>query len=446
MRIGHGSAGGWDEFGPRRQVTRSVGNVLFELDGQPALDLYERYLGPMIQGTARLRLAISDPGLRSAQQPDSAVVRTVLADRSRGAFDDVRRRRAARLDGATDARKSRSPGGRRRGGGAAGPPTAHAAATRSPATQLSILVSCIGRRLLMGQRTLEEVEAVGAELGADSVSRLGFYSYGEISPHAASGHCELHNQTMTVTDHRRRPDPEKDAVVHKLLAQTARQGDRQGLRRGRSADAVELVSAAYEESTAIAAAPTVDLVDDRGARPAQAQASNRPSRSAPATARGKAELRAQNMRFDAALSQHVARLVMFDAAGAAGHLQSTLHRDVRLVARRRKARAARCANCSIAGSKAEHSPAILTSTSRRLRRAIAEASVQQSSSELADGRTIADHRSAHGGRRVGGDARGHHRAAAGRSRQIAHMARHDALTDLPNRMLFRERLARALAA
>jgi hypothetical protein len=64
--------------------------------------------------------------------------------------------------------------------------------------QFSILVSCIGRRLLMGQRTSDEAEAAGAELGADTL-RLGFYSYGEISPHAKSGVCGLHNQTMTVT-------------------------------------------------------------------------------------------------------------------------------------------------------------------------------------------------------------------------------------------------------
>ena len=63
---------------------------------------------------------------------------------------------------------------------------------------VAILVSCIGRRLLMGQHSTEEVEAAGAELG-DKTVRLGFYSYGEISPHAASGVCELHNQTMTVT-------------------------------------------------------------------------------------------------------------------------------------------------------------------------------------------------------------------------------------------------------
>jgi hypothetical protein len=64
--------------------------------------------------------------------------------------------------------------------------------------QFSILVSCIGRRLLMGQHISDETEAAGIELGADTL-RLGFYSYGEISPHDKSGICELHNQTMTVT-------------------------------------------------------------------------------------------------------------------------------------------------------------------------------------------------------------------------------------------------------
>jgi hypothetical protein len=64
--------------------------------------------------------------------------------------------------------------------------------------QVAVLVSCIGRRLLMGQHTVDEVEAASVELGPD-VSRLGFYSYGEISPHSVSGACELHNQTMTVT-------------------------------------------------------------------------------------------------------------------------------------------------------------------------------------------------------------------------------------------------------
>ena len=197
IRVGHGSAGGWDLFGPRRQVTKSLGNVLFELDGEPALDLYERYLGPEesqgLPGSALLfPIQVYD-----VQSPDSAVVRTVLSidrqarsmtfagDLPQGWTAQLMRGNLDRLAaGAADAARQA-----RTGLGLAAP-----AADQC----FSILVSCIGRRLLMGQRTVEEVEAAGAELGPDTL-RLGFYSYGEISPHAKSGLCELHNQTMTVT-------------------------------------------------------------------------------------------------------------------------------------------------------------------------------------------------------------------------------------------------------
>jgi hypothetical protein len=195
IRIGHGSAGGWDLFGPRRQVTRSAGNVLFELDGEPALDLYERYLGPEdskgLPGSALLfPIQVHD-----AEQPDSAVVRTVLAvDRDKRSMTfagDVPQGWTAQLmrgnfdrlaEGAADAARQARIG----------------LNAGQDDHRFSILVSCIGRRLLMGQRTSDETEAAGVELGDDTL-RLGFYSYGEISPHAKSGICELHNQTMTVT-------------------------------------------------------------------------------------------------------------------------------------------------------------------------------------------------------------------------------------------------------
>lgn len=195
IRVGHGSAGGWDQFGPRRKVSKSVGNVLFELDGQPALDLYERYLGPeeskdLPSSALLFPIQICDP-----DSPKSAVVRTVLAiDRERRSMTfagDVPQGWTAQLmrgnfdrlaAGAADAARQARNGLRALDGDQC----------------FSILVSCIGRRLLMGQRTAEEVEVVGAELGPRT-TRLGFYSYGEISPHAKSGRCELHNQTMTVT-------------------------------------------------------------------------------------------------------------------------------------------------------------------------------------------------------------------------------------------------------
>jgi hypothetical protein len=195
IRIGHGSAGGWDVFGPRRQVTKSTGNVLFELDGEPALDLYERYLGEEdsrgLPGSALLfPIQVHD-----AAHPDSAVVRTVLAvdrdARSMTFAGDVPQGWTAQL--------MRGNFDRLAAGAADAARQARAGLNANKADeQFSILVSCIGRRLLMGQRTTDEIEAVGAELGADTM-RIGFYSYGEISPHAKSGMCELHNQTMTVT-------------------------------------------------------------------------------------------------------------------------------------------------------------------------------------------------------------------------------------------------------
>lgn len=194
VRIGHGSAGGWDEFGPRRTITRAEGNVLYELDGEPALDLYKRYLGHEsagLPGTALLfPLRIRDP-----RCPGSELVRTVLAvdhdagsmafagDMPEGWISQLMRGNFHRLAlGAGEA--ARQAATVMDGGG--------------NTDSVAILVSCIGRRLLMGQHIADELEAAGAALGA-ARPRLGFYSYGEISPHGPSGACQLHNQTMTVT-------------------------------------------------------------------------------------------------------------------------------------------------------------------------------------------------------------------------------------------------------
>jgi hypothetical protein len=194
IRIGHGSAGGWDVFGPWRTVTRSQGNVLFELDGEPALDLYERYLGDEADGLPGAGL-LFPLQIQNPDHADHRIVRTILAvdhdTRSLTFAGDVPEGWSAQLmrgnfehlsRGAADAARQATEG------------HADGQATNG----VALLVSCIGRRLLMGQRVSEEIEAAGAVLGT-RFARLGFYSYGEISPHAVSGICELHNQTMTIT-------------------------------------------------------------------------------------------------------------------------------------------------------------------------------------------------------------------------------------------------------
>ena len=188
LDIRHGSFGGWDAFGPERRVTRSSGNVLYELDGEPALDLYKRYLGDEaanLPGSALLfplRIRSDDAGsevVRTVVQVDEAGRGMVFAgDVPQGAVAQLMRGNFEHLvEGA--ARAARQASGPEPGG-------------------LAILVSCIGRKLLMGQRIAEEVEAAAAVLGA-ACPAIGFYSYGEISPHDFTGSCELHNQTMTIT-------------------------------------------------------------------------------------------------------------------------------------------------------------------------------------------------------------------------------------------------------
>ena len=191
IRVGHGSMGGWDPFGPDRLITRSEGNVLYELDGKPALALYRQYLG---EHAAHLPASglLFPLSLRTADS-EERVVRTILSiDDAAGSLTfagDVPQGNYARLMKANFDRLVE---------GAAQAGSNSRQMLRGSGPELAILISCVGRRLVLQQRTEEEVEAVREVLGGDPVL-TGFYSYGEISPHNPSAKCALHNQTMTVT-------------------------------------------------------------------------------------------------------------------------------------------------------------------------------------------------------------------------------------------------------
>ncbi len=190
LRIGYGSLGGWDSFGPERRITKSEANVLHELDGEPALDLYKRYLGDHAADLPASGL-LFPLTIRDGSREDTPVVRTILGvdeqARTLTFAGDVPVGYRARLmranferlvDGASGAAKTSRLGEGR--------------------TDLALLISCVGRKLVLKQRIEEEVEAVRDVLGAETVL-CGFYSYGEISPFTQAARCELHNQTMTVT-------------------------------------------------------------------------------------------------------------------------------------------------------------------------------------------------------------------------------------------------------
>jgi hypothetical protein len=192
IKMAHGSFGGWQPFGPARKVTRARGNVLHELDGEPALEIYKRYLGEYAKDLPASGLLFPFAML-GEDHNEVGLIRTILGvdETSRSlilAGDIVENGYLRLMHASTNALIS--------GAEAA----AHAARDmfRSTRPGLAILVSCVGRKLVMGGRVDEEVEAVAHVFGAGATI-TGFYSNGEISPYVASTSCELHNQTMTIT-------------------------------------------------------------------------------------------------------------------------------------------------------------------------------------------------------------------------------------------------------
>jgi len=191
LTVGYASLGGWDAFGPERLITKSEGNVLFELDGKSALQLYRAYLGEHAAGLPATGLLF--PLSLRVHETDTPVVRTILAideeTQSLTFAGDVPTGAYARLMKANFDRLI---------DGAVGAARASYQAVGSQSPELAILISCVGRKMVLKQRIEEEVEGVRDVLG-DRTVLAGFYSYGEISPFTPSAKCELHNQTMTIT-------------------------------------------------------------------------------------------------------------------------------------------------------------------------------------------------------------------------------------------------------
>lgn len=182
--------GGWTPFGPERIVTKSDSNILYELDNKPALDLYKKYLGEKskdLPGSALLY-----PLNVKSENEKQSYVRTILnineADNAMILAGDIPKNSKVQLmmtnvDNIAHASERAAK---------------QALALRKNKPQLALLVSCIGRKLVLDQRVEEEVEEVLAVIGNETII-AGFYSYGEIAPFHGETNCQLHNQTMTIT-------------------------------------------------------------------------------------------------------------------------------------------------------------------------------------------------------------------------------------------------------
>jgi len=187
--VNHGSNGGWEEFGPQRTITKSDKNVLFEIDNKSALDLYKEYLGEYVKELPGSALLF--PLSLSTDSSDKKLVRTILSVNE----DEKSMTFAGNLPEGSKVRLMKANFAKLVNASSA---AATDAGDSSPATELAIMVSCVGRKLVLNERTEDELMAA-KEIFGDKTIIAGFYSYGELSPLNKGSNCELHNQTMTIT-------------------------------------------------------------------------------------------------------------------------------------------------------------------------------------------------------------------------------------------------------
>lgn len=188
LQMRFGTGGGWDRFGPERQITRSTNNQLFELDGLPALSLYKKYLGDEAQ--ALPGSALHFPLFVRPASGSGGVTRTVLGvsegDESITFAGDLPTGHTAQL----------MHGNFERMIAGAADSTRQIGAQGEGSEGIALLMSCVGRKLVLGERVSEEVEAALEQL-PKGIAAIGFYSYGGLAPTPGLDGTHLHNQTMT---------------------------------------------------------------------------------------------------------------------------------------------------------------------------------------------------------------------------------------------------------
>jgi len=191
LLVSHGSMGGWVSFGPKHTVTRSIGNQVFEMNNDFALDLYKKYLGSYAEGLPGSALLF--PLSVNLSENAEPIVRTILSiDESTKSMlfaGDVPEGSTVRFMKANFDKLVHAAGE------AAGQAFTNSMG-RHP--KLALLISCVGRKIILDTRVEEEVQAV-REIFGEQTMITGFYSYGEISPFSPKSQCQLHNQTMTIT-------------------------------------------------------------------------------------------------------------------------------------------------------------------------------------------------------------------------------------------------------
>lgn len=197
IALGVGARHGWKPLGKPRQVTRAAANVVQELDGQSAVNLYETYFGKAaasLKSEVLADMSIVYPLGMPIPGEEEYLLRNVLRVDPNGALVY-----AGEIPEGTEVRlmmgsKAKALEAARRAAELA----MLAIAPRSPS--FALVFSSCSRSRLFGNRAGEEISEIRNVLGK-TVPLIGFYDYGEQAPLTAAGfkgRSYFHNESLVV--------------------------------------------------------------------------------------------------------------------------------------------------------------------------------------------------------------------------------------------------------
>ncbi|MEI8062128.1 MAG: FIST N-terminal domain-containing protein [bacterium] len=201
FKIGIGVKHGWIPVGVSMKVTKSEGGVLHEVNGEPAIKIYEDYFGveeaSILKTETLAKLAITYPLGIKVDGSEELLIRDPLTVDANGSItcaaeipegSDIRLMIGS-IEEAVKVAKLAAQNALDQLGGAQ--------------PKAIIIFNCIARNKLFGQRSGEEITAIQEVLGRD-VPLIGFYTYGEQAPMNGEvkniNQCNsaFHNETVVV--------------------------------------------------------------------------------------------------------------------------------------------------------------------------------------------------------------------------------------------------------
>ena len=190
LRVICGAQSGWQTFGPKRSVTKAIGNRLIEVDGQNILDLYSKYVEVTDHNTAALHALYHPIAAFRDNATEHSVLRAILGI-------DKEEKSLILAANVTEGTKIQFTHGHYHSLIKGAEAASHILAPANRKDAFILIVGCIARRVLLGNRTEDELDVVKEIL--DKPRCIGFYSHGEIAYNNVAQLCEQHNQTMTMT-------------------------------------------------------------------------------------------------------------------------------------------------------------------------------------------------------------------------------------------------------